>query len=292
MNVIETLDLGRDSFWFHYKSKTCEYHWEMFHAHQGIEFLYIYQGKGNVIIDQKIYPIDSPTLICFQPYQLHKINMFATKTCPYIRTMFVFDPTLAEQYIKQFPSLYAFYKYLWKGVLVRQVISMEAPTKLPELFSELQQRLQSNPSREHREEFILFLLAFLRSLRANFSPEKEDFLQNREVRHVERIMEWVEEHYKEEFALERLASSLHLSPYHISRIFREEMGCTITDYIIVKRLREACLLLTTTNMSIQAIAREIGLKSNSYFTQLFKKNLGMTPKQYRASSQKIYTSLT
>lgn len=290
MSLIENLNLGPHSFIFNYQNRTSHQHWEMFHAHQGLEFLYVHQGNGHIVFDQKMHRIQSNTLIIFQPYQLHKINMEAHPISPYVRTMFVFDPTFADPFLKPFPSLYSFFYYLWKEKLQHQLVMIPENNKLLELLSQFNKRLETTSSFEHAEEFMIFLISLLRYLKDLFQPiQTETSSRKRVMRHVEKVMEWIEHHYKEEFVLERLASNLHLSPYHISRLFREDMGCTITDYIIVKRLRDACLLLTTTSMPIQDIARKVGLKSDSYFCQLFKKHMGISPNQYRLKSKKIYS---
>jgi AraC-like DNA-binding protein len=100
-------------------------------------------------------------------------------------------------------------------------------------------------------------------------------------------MEWVEQHFREELSLKQLASELHLSSYHISHLFQEHTGFTITDYMTARRLKEACLLLSTTSYSIRDIGQNIGLNSDSYFIQLFKKHIGVTPKQYRNTARNV-----
>lgn len=291
MSLIENLNLGDHSFWFTYETNTYEQEWEKFHAHQGLEFLYIHQGNGHIVIDQKIHKVKPKSLICFQPYQLHKINISASKDFPYIRTMFVFEPAFVDQFIKPFPSLYSFFKYLCKGKLQQQLFDLNNNDKVPELLFEFNQKLKTVNSHNSREELMLFLISLLQRLKEVIPQTyKETLAPKRYQRHVEKVMDWIEAHYNEEFLLDQLASDLHLSSYHISHLFREEMGCTITDFLTVKRLKEACLLLSSTDSSIQTIGKKVGLKSDSYFSQLFKKNIGMTPKQYRASARDFFNS--
>lgn len=291
MKLIENLNLGHNSFKFNYQTKTYETQWEKFHAHQGLEFLYIHNGIGHTIIDQKIYKIKPKSLICFQPYQLHKITISSNQQSPYIRTMFVFEPTFFDQFIKPFPSLYSFFRYLCKGKLQQQLFYLDNNHNIPELLSEFNQRLINVNSHNHREELVIFLILLLQRLREVIPPLQEEIsISKRNLRHVEKVIDWIEKHFREEFVLNHLASELHLSSYHISHLFREEIGCTITDFITVKRLKEACLLLSSTDLPIQVIGKSVGLKSDAYFSQLFKKNIGMTPKQYRLSSRDLFNN--
>jgi AraC-like DNA-binding protein len=291
MKLIDYINLGHNSFQLLYQNETSDnYQWEMFHAHQGIEFHYIHQGTGHIVLDQKIHRIKTKTLICYQPYQLHKINM-ETHPLPYIRTTFVFDPVFVEKFLKPFPSLYSFFLFLWKERLPFQIIELPEHHKVLDLFADFHRRLEMTNENEHKEELILFLISFFRYVREFFQPGLiAASSQKRVTRHSEMILEWIDRHYKEEFNLDRLAAELHLSPYHISHLFREDMGCSITEYIIVKRLKEACFLLATSSLSIKEISKQIGLNSDSYFCHMFKKHMGVSPNQYRSQSKKAFAN--
>ncbi|SEP46234.1 AraC family transcriptional regulator [Propionispora vibrioides] len=292
MRLIENRYLGFNPFRFDFKTKTDEQQWEKFHAHQGLEFLYIYQGYGSMIIDQKIFQIKPKTLICFQPFQLHKINISINQQCPYIRTMLLFSPESVDQFLKPFSSLYSLFKYLYKGKLQQPLFDISNNHKIPELLFEFNQRSKIVKLNNMREEFILFLISFLQGLRDVIPQNSEKISSpNRYLRHIEKALDWIEAHYKEEFILDQLASDLHLSSYHISHLFREEMNCTISEFITVRRIKEACLLLSSTDLSIQTIGKLVGLKSDSYFSYLFKKNIGMTPKQYRTSLKDFFMNV-
>lgn len=290
MNLIEVLDLGTDSFWFHFQSKTSEQYWEKFHAHQGLEFLYIHQGNARVVIDQEIHLLKPKTLICLQPFQLHKINITADEESPYVRTMLVFNPTVTEPFIQPFPTLYTLFKRLWKGNLSQNIFELEDDSRLLYLFSMFNQNLTKASTFQRREELTIFLVLFLSLIKGMipYIDGTKTHTSNRNIKHVEKILEWTDNHYQEEFSLEHLASDLHLSPYYVSHLFRKDMGYSITEYLMVKRIQEACLLLSTTNLPIQTIGKKIGLKSDSYFSQLFKKNTGMTPNQYRKSQRNFF----
>lgn len=94
-------------------------------------------------------------------------------------------------------------------------------------------------------------------------------------------MDWIENHYTAPFRLDDLAKSLHLSPYHVSHLFKEATGVSITDYIATRRIHRSIQLLTATKRPISLIAEEIGLSNSSYFCKLFKSRTGVTPHQYR-----------
>jgi len=82
-------------------------------------------------------------------------------------------------------------------------------------------------------------------------------------------------------SLKRLAEKANVSPGYLSAIFRKETGKTVTEYIRMRRMENAEYLLATTNLQIQTVALHSGILDLQYFSKLFKKHSGKTPKEYR-----------
>ncbi|MGE7823323.1 AraC family transcriptional regulator [Paenibacillus sp. NPDC093718] len=282
MNYRESLDLGPAGYVFNYRDETKEKHWKKVHAHQGIEVLYIHQGLGEISLEGSHFPLQNGTLVIFQPYQLHRVEVPVHHTISYIRTNLTFNPHLVEPWLAPFPRIGFFFRKLWRGVLKQQVFQMNEDPWLPNLLEDFRQPLSHPAARE--EDLGLFLLTLLRQLERHvFTNETAagPFGLGRATQHVENIMEWVEEHFREPFELQRIAEDLHLSPYHLSHLFKQYTGQTISDYIAARRIREACALLMLTEKPVKVISREVGGLSDPYFCQLFKKKKGITPQAYR-----------
>ncbi|WP_028551575.1 AraC family transcriptional regulator [Paenibacillus sp. UNC451MF] len=283
MKLIEFVNfIGRGPFILNYRHELIGSVYDQFHSHQGIELLFIHEGSGQIVLDQKIHNITPNTLILFQPYQLHRVhmNLCAAK---YLRTVLKFDPVFLDTHLKPFPELRSYFRYIWKDKLLQQIFHQEDKTELTFLYERFHTRLSQASQETRNEEFIIFIVSLLNYLR-DTSLKANTYTQMKSVRsdhHTEKVMDWVEAHYKQKFSLDELAADLHLSPYYISHLFKETTGFSITDYVIARRLREACLMLGTTDMPINSICYEIGLDSTSYFSQLFKKNIGMSPKAFR-----------
>jgi len=254
--------------------------WDKFHSHPGMEFIYVHEGEGSAIIDQNIYPFKPGSLMYFQPFQLHRVKAVIPETGFYIRSKLLFQPSIVESYMRQFTILQRFFLYLRQSNLDCQVIQVADPTQFDTLFH----RYGSHDKElVHTESFALFFMFFLNTVKDQWSAKNqvEREVQLRHICYAEHVMQWIEFHYHEEFTLAALVKELHLSSFHISHLFRKATGSTITEYLIHRRLREACLLLQTTSLPLQEICNKIGINNVSYFCQLFKKNLGATPAQYR-----------
>lgn len=92
-----------------------------------------------------------------------------------------------------------------------------------------------------------------------------------------------------DLGLKSLAEAQNINASYLSALFKKETGQTITDYVSQKRVRLALQLLSSTRLQIQTIAQHCGIPDVNYFTKIFKKYIGKTPKQFRQDSKQIAT---
>ena len=98
------------------------------------------------------------------------------------------------------------------------------------------------------------------------------------------VKQYIEENYDNtELCAQSIADKFKLSAKYLSYAFKEYTGVSLLVYLQKKRIDTACELLENTNMTVGEVAYKIGIENENYFYTLFKKNVGMTPKQYRQS---------
>lgn len=98
---------------------------------------------------------------------------------------------------------------------------------------------------------------------------------------LRRITDWMTEHLAEEFSLARLAEQAGMSEFHFNRLFKRATGMPPSRYLIKLRLDAARRLLRETKKSVIEIANEVGYSNPSHFAQLFRKESGLSPSDYR-----------
>ncbi|UJF31344.1 AraC family transcriptional regulator [Paenibacillus hexagrammi] len=255
-----------------------------FHAHQGIEILFVHQGKGTLIVDQKSYELRAGLIGIFQPFQLHHIQVELTDETPFVRSIVHFEPSLFEAYFDKWPAMHAFFKHIHTSKLPHACrYMMQESIELEQLFTTMYHHIPQLSKKDYFEEFSLFLVSFFRVFKSLWeqddSPSEPS--ETRQSHQAERILKWLDTHYKEPLRLEQMSADLHLSPYHLSHLFKECTGSSITDYIAARRMREAMLLLSSSEQSISQIGEEVGITNSSYFCKLFKSHMGVTPHQFR-----------
>ncbi|WP_024347803.1 response regulator transcription factor [Lacrimispora indolis] len=98
---------------------------------------------------------------------------------------------------------------------------------------------------------------------------------------VFQLIQYVNDHLDCELKREELAEHVHLNPDYMTRIFKKEMGVTVKEYIIQRKMREAKSLLKTTSLPVSFIAAKLAYCNFSHFTQAYKKVMGITPQEER-----------
>lgn len=99
--------------------------------------------------------------------------------------------------------------------------------------------------------------------------------------HVQKAQSYIELHPELDLSLQQVAKIIHIHPNHLSEIFKKEIGITFSDYLTKHRLKRAEQLLSTTKMRVSEVATHVGYTDVKYFSQLFKKDTGITPREYR-----------
>ncbi|MCI8638618.1 MAG: response regulator [Coprococcus sp.] len=104
---------------------------------------------------------------------------------------------------------------------------------------------------------------------------------------AEILCSYIDAHMDENISRDTLASLVYMSPDHVGRIFKKEMGMTIFDYLLDRKMAHAAKMLSKTEFSVSYIAANIGYSNISHFSGAFKKQYGITPSEYRRRNGKI-----
>lgn len=92
---------------------------------------------------------------------------------------------------------------------------------------------------------------------------------------------YIEKHLHEDISIEQLCKDLKIGRTKLYEVFRNEMKMGISKYILRRRMHRAKKLLKTTDLSISEIAYNVGFADYNYFSRVYKKIYGKSPKQYR-----------
>lgn len=100
---------------------------------------------------------------------------------------------------------------------------------------------------------------------------------------IQQAVAFLNDHFLEKITLGALAKQLSFSTNYLGMLFKKQMGCTFNEYVNTLRLKYACSLLRSSDISIKEVADASGYSSIEYFMYAFKKKMLMTPGEYRKS---------
>jgi len=98
---------------------------------------------------------------------------------------------------------------------------------------------------------------------------------------LKRVLGCIEARLAEPVQVSELASEVHMSPFHFTRMFKLATGHAPHKYLTLRRMERARELLATSDMPIAAIAAAVGYQTQAHFTGVFARHSGATPKVYR-----------
>ena len=177
-----------------------------------------------------------------------------------------FESMMLRQYVlmESMLSAVAFLGDL--GVNKEDISDMLGDLKNPVLFAD---------SVDSAKQYIKDLLNCLIEHRNKVSDKKY-------VEIIDKAKDYIQENYKEDdMSLQSVASYVNVSSNHFSAIFRRETGETFIDYLTTVRMDKAKDLLVCTSMKTSDVGFEVGYRDPHYFSYIFKKTQGMSPKEFR-----------
>lgn len=176
------------------------------------------------------------------------------------------------------PFLSAIYeKYKERGG--RPVFHPEDVTPFTDILSDLYHlAAASDYIRDMRiNEKLGTLLTLL--MEQSWHPESRS--ESRKRLELLSIKNYLDEHYTEKIVLDDLSEKFFINKFYLSKIFKEAYGTTINSYLITKRITRAKQLLRFTDMTVDEVGAAVGMGDANYFSRMFRKVEGSSPREYR-----------
>ena len=178
-------------------------------------------------------------------------------------------------YAPSLPAIYEKYKERGGSPVFHPDDSSPFTTILTDLYSLAS---SSDYIRDMRiNESLSALLTLL--MEQSWHPESKTVSRKR-LELVE-IKIYLDEHYTEKIALDDMSEQFFINKFYLSKIFKESYGTTVNSYLISKRITRAKQLLRFTDMTVDEIGAAVGMADANYFSRMFRKVEGISPRGYR-----------
>lgn len=167
--------------------------------------------------------------------------------------------------------------YLIKHEIMQVVYAdlMEKGIQASKLFNDDLSIQMSNRSLDGTTDMIRWVNYFLEKTFA-YQHEVE-----KSATIIDKINQFIHDHYHENIGRNEIAEEFFLTPDYLAKIYKKKTGITIKNYINEYRINKAKELLRTSDISISEIALAVGFDNFSYFSTIFKKMVGKSPRDYR-----------
>ncbi len=241
------------------------------HTHNCSELFYVIDGQGQFLIENETHPVSANDLVIVNPNVLHTEVSYNSTPLKYI-VLGIEGLELTVNSEDNNPNF---------CIINLKNINDTILSHLQNMLSEIETK---QPGYDVVCQDLMEILIVLLGRQTNFSTMLTP-VKKRTSRLCVSTKRYIDTHYQENITLDDLAKINHVSKYHLVHVFTEEYGISPINYLIHKRLQEAEHLLSTTDLSLSLISYTTGFSSSSYFAQIFKKQKGCTPREFRKKSK-------
>ena len=238
------------------------------HTHTCAELFYVVGGEGSFLIGTETFSVTKGDLVVVNPLVDHTETSFRSQPLEYI-VLGVDGLELSSGELEDRPY-YITHFHQSSGQIQGYLQDM------------LQEIADKAPGYETICQNLLDILIIRLMRSSNYSAYMVP-TANHGNKDAATVRRYLNSHFKEPITLDMLANLVHISKYHMAHNFTKAYGISPINYLLSLRLRESCILLESTNLSMSHIAQTVGFSSPCYFSQIFKKSMGVSPSEYRAS---------
>lgn len=248
------------------------------HTHNCSELFYVTGGEGQFFINGETYPVSENDLVIVNPHVEHTEISANAAPLEYI----ILGVEGLELSSDEQETSYCIINFH----ALKDTIRFYLQTMLSEIEHKT---LGYETICQDLMDILILLLMRQTDYSVTLAPVRKKSSQL-----CSSVKRYIDTHYKENITLDLLASYSHVSKYYLVHTFSKEYGISPMNYLTECRLEESKKMLKNDDYSLSLISRLIGFSSPSYFSQTFKKNIGMTPNEYRkvSRSAKIETEET
>ncbi|WP_077623354.1 AraC family transcriptional regulator [Sediminibacillus massiliensis] len=265
------------------------------HGHDFIELVYVLEGKAEHVFEGEGYEISAGDVFIINPGEVHTYRIepggrFEIINCLFMPTLFD-EGWLRGLGISESMDYFYVHPFLTTNdrfhhcLNLRGEDAMTVLTSFEGIIEEFDER-RSDYMTLIRLKLVQLLLQLSRYYgeQAVFPCQAKRRKQERKI-FIQRICGYIERHYNQKLSLAILSDLFNISSRHLNRIFKEETGKTVIEYVHHVRITNAKKLFNDTNEKVLTIAMEVGYDDPAFFTRLFTREVGCSPGKFRDLDQ-------
>ncbi|MDI9419099.1 MAG: AraC family transcriptional regulator [Firmicutes bacterium] len=255
------------------------------HEHEHYEIYYLISGDRFYFIEDQIYHVHQGDLVFISKGYIHRTTEADSSVGSHARYVVYFTEELLQHVLSpaQVKELLSCFHHDAKVIHLTVSQQNFIEGLLTKMISK---HVQQHPNKNLYQQILLVeLLLFANQLNFDLAPNY--FHDLNPIYHtIHQIIQYIRKHYQEKLSLAKIAEQFYISPYYLSRMFKQVTGLTLTEYLNNTRIKAAQQLLLTTHMPISEISEQAGYESHTHFSRVFKQFTNLSPMQYRKANTK------
>lgn len=247
------------------------------HFHGTYEIYYLLSGHRAYFIKDRSYMISPGDLVFINKYDVHKTTDVGQPGHERIVINFS-DTFIGTGHPFYHPSIFSVYEQPAHVLSLNLQDQIFVQTIMDKMTREL------NEKQTGFETYVRLLLVELLLFSGRYAERNESApFEHATPLHkkISEIVQYINAHYMEPMTLSGVSELFYMSPYYMSRAFKEITGFSFIEYVNMTRINEAQKLLRETNRKVIDIADSVGFENIAHFGRMFKKLAKMTPQEYR-----------
>lgn len=257
------------------------------HWHEEFEIILAVEGETLVLCDESEFLLHAGEMIFVNVNVLHKLKR-GQKNTPCRINSLLFTP----EFVSGFPQSIIQQRYitpLIRCTPLAEVLLLPSVSWQADAISHFQRAFEAFNSDRFGSEILVqtelmrLLCVILENLQDRIC--ENPLTQNKDAIRIKQMLGYVHEHYAEPLTVSQIAAASAISESECYRCFRKVLDTSPIDYLLQYRIRAAAGLLSGSDRSISDICFATGFNSPSYFAKVFRQELLMSPRKYRATHQ-------
>ncbi len=235
------------------------------HWHEHLEILYFLHSGCVFSLDGKSFEVEKGDIVVVNSNEIHS---------------FVSKEPVPHLFMLIWPEF--FQDVDFENIILKSHIKNDEFVKecILKMYDEYYKKREGYDMQIKGHAYFL-MTHLLRGYTKERISEYEISLKKAKIKRIAVILEYISAHYQENITTAEIAKMCYLSESYLCRFFKRSIGKSVTSYINEMRVEKAAVLLLNTDESVTDIAMNVGFSDLNYFSRIFKRIKGKSPKEFK-----------
>ncbi len=249
------------------------------HMHKNAEIYFVIEGSCSMYIKDKKITLNKNDFIIIFPHVIHSLFLESSDVCKFYHIHFDLEE-LSSMNINLMNNAFTLSNLQLYMLSYNTFFVYRNNFKIKEFIENIVTEYNNDLAYSKviaNLSLIELILKIVSIENVNMKYDKTSKTQQ----YVYQTINYIENNFNKKILIEDISSAIHISNRYLSKIFYQETGTTIAQYINIYRINQAINLMSNNNLTLSEISEMVGLNDIQHFSKVFNKIINLTPQKYR-----------